>query len=316
MTIGLISVDRTQYPNIALGKIARYHMLRGDNVEWAAPLFGLYDRVYMSKVFNFTPDYQYPFDCDVIKGGTGYDIHSHLPDEIDRLQPDYSIFPQVGQKEAYGFITRGCSNKCAWCVVREKEGDIKPYMDIDEITQNGQRPNVVLMDNNILAHPYGIEQLEKIADKGYRIDLNQGNSARLVTPNIAQIFAAIRWYRGKIRFAADTQSQIEEVEQAMSLIDGYSNTPKHYIVYTMIYGDMETCYKRLAHFRHNSRVAIHAQPYRDPHKENVIPQWQRDMARWANRHELFNATDFWDFVPRKGFKCSVYKKNQTTNTNE
>lgn len=98
----------------------------------------------------------------------------------------------------------------------------------------------------------------------------------------------------------------EEGEQAMSLIDGYSNTPKHYIVYTMIYGDMETCYKRLAHFRHNSRVAIHAQPYRSLHKENVIPQWQRDMARWANRYELFKATDFWDFSPRQGFVCRQY----------
>ena len=307
MTIGLINVDRTQFPNIALGKIARYHILRGDNVEWANPLFGLYDLVYMSKVFNFTPDYPYSFDCDVIKGGTGYDIHSHLPDEIDRLQPDYSIFPQVGQKEAYGFITRGCPNKCPWCVVPEKEGNVKPYMDIDEITLLGRRPNVTLMDNNILAHSYGIEQLEKIADKGYCIDLNQGNSARLVTPNIARIFAAIHWHRRTIRFAADTWEQIEEVENAMSLIDGYSQRPKRYIIYTMIHGDIENCYKRLSHFRSNPRVAICAQPFRNPHKGNVIPQWQRDMARWANRHELFKTTDFWKFVPRKGFKCSVYK---------
>ena len=310
MKIGLVNVDHTRYPNIALGKIARYHKQRGDNVEWAAPLFGRYDRVYMSKVFNFTPDYEYPFDCEIIRGGTGYDICSQLPDEIDRLQPDYSIFPQVGQKEAYGFITRGCPNKCPWCVVREKEADIKPYMDIDEITQDGQRPNVTLMDNNILAHSYGIEQLEKIADKGYRIDLNQGNSARLVTPDIAKIFAAIRWYRGSIRFAADTWRQIREVKEAMSLIDGYSQRPKHYIIYTMIYGDMETCYKRLVCFRDNPRVAILAQPYRDPHKENTIPQWQRDMARWANRHELFKATDFWDFSPRKGFVCGQYLSKQ------
>lgn len=315
MKIGLIDVDGQHrrrsakpYPNLALAKIAAYHKNLGDKVEWYNPLWGGYDRVYAAKIFNFSPDYDIPINAkEVVKGGTGYDIHSRLPEEIDRLQPDYSIYPHVGKKESYGFITRGCPNKCPWCVVPEKEGNIKPYMDIDEITLHGRRPNVTLMDNNILACPYGIEQLEKVADKGYCIDLNQGNSARLVTPRIAQIFASIRWYRGNIRFAADTLRQIEEIENAMQLIDGYSKHPRHYVVYTMIHGDMESCYKRLVHFRSNPRVAICAQPFRNPHKENAIPQWQRDMARWANRHEFFKAIDFWDFVPRKGFKCSVYK---------
>lgn len=58
--IGLISVDGHHFPNLALGKIAAYHKSLGDNVEWAMPMFGQYDRVYMSKVFSFTPDSQAP----------------------------------------------------------------------------------------------------------------------------------------------------------------------------------------------------------------------------------------------------------------
>ena len=72
-----------------------------------------YDIIYMSKVFNFSPDDTYIYDADqIIKGGTGYDDYetgkiSQLPEEIDRLQPDYSIYPTLPKGTAYGFLTRG-----------------------------------------------------------------------------------------------------------------------------------------------------------------------------------------------------------------
>lgn len=204
MKIGLVDVDGGKFPNLALGKLSAYHKAQGDSVEWANALFGTYDRVYMSKIFTFSPDCTDIYNCEVVKGGTGFDMHAVLPAEIDRLQPDYSIYPQVDNKTAYGFLTRGCPNKCRWCVVPLKEGNVHPYMDIDEITLDGQRPNIILMDNNVLACDYGIEQLTKIADKGYRIDLNQGNSARLVTEDVARLFAHIKWIGSMIRFAADT----------------------------------------------------------------------------------------------------------------
>jgi hypothetical protein len=58
MNIGLVDVDgHSNFPNFALMRISAYHKAHGDNVEWAEPLFGDYDRVYMSKVFTFTPLY-------------------------------------------------------------------------------------------------------------------------------------------------------------------------------------------------------------------------------------------------------------------
>lgn len=302
MNIGLIDVDKTRFPNIALGKIAAYHKLQGDTVEWADPMFGQYDRVYASKVFTFTPDFADLYDCEVVKGGTGYDIHSELPAEIDRLQPDYSIYPDIDNKTAYGFLTRGCPNKCRWCIVPIKEGNVHPYMDIDEITLDGQRPNVVLMDNNILACDYGIAQLERIANKGYRIDLNQGNSARLVTDDVAKLFARIRWIGSMIRFAADTPRQLAEADEAMVRIDRYREAlgkkPAQYLVYTMIDGDISECYERLSYFRSNKRMRIVAQPFRDFNNPNqTILKWQKDMAHWANRRELWASCDFKDFIP-------------------
>ncbi len=179
MNIGLIDVDchaekkrrgATIYPNIALGKIARHHKELGDKVEWALP-YTQYDKIYASKIFNFTEDFETAsFIADeIIYGGTGYNVNSQLPDYIDMLQPDYSIYPNIPKDTAYGFLTRGCPNKCPWCVVPKKEGKIRPYMDIDQIAIEG-RKKIVLMDNNILAAgQYCTEQLNKIIERKYMI---------------------------------------------------------------------------------------------------------------------------------------------------
>ena len=326
MLIGLVDVDghakkkkwgATIYPNLALAKIARYWINRGGQIEWATPMKH-YDIVYMSKVFNFSPDDTYIYNADVIvKGGTGYDPTSQLPEEIDRLQPDYSIYPNVPKDTAYGFLTRGCPNRCKWCVVPRKEGAIRPYMDVDEIAIEGRR-KLVLMDNNILAAgDYCMEQLEKIIERGYRVDFNQALDARLVTEEVAQLLARVKWLdNNRIRFGCDTHGQIAECERAMALINKYGFTGQ-YFLYTMLTDDFRECYERIVYWwrrtqetraNHQGRyVYPHAQPYRDPMNPNHhIPQWQKDMAGWVNKKAHFVAHSFEDFEPRKGFRCKQY----------
>lgn len=63
MRIGLIDVNGHNFPNLPLMKISAWHKRQGDLVEWYEPLFHSlgdpFDIVYMSKVFSFTPDYEY-----------------------------------------------------------------------------------------------------------------------------------------------------------------------------------------------------------------------------------------------------------------
>lgn len=307
--IGLIDVDgHSNYPNLALMKISAYHKQNGDNVEWYTPFAEKYDIVYVAKVFTFTNDYMYAInnaDC-VVRGGTGYDYRTVLPTQIDRMQPDYTLYTYIDRHTAYGFLTRGCPNKCKWCVVPKKEGNIRPYMDVDDIAIDN-RHNLVLMDNNILAAgDYAMEQFEKIINSRYRVDFNQGLDARLVDNEAAKILAKMRWI-SSIRFGCDTPTQIVEVEKAISLIDQYSANPKHYFLYTIITKDMNESYERISHFRRNKRIRVQAQPYRElDNPKQVLPQWQKDMARWANRKEIFKTVDFKDYVPRKGFICNKY----------
>lgn len=305
--IGLIDVDSHNSPNYALMKISAYYKSLGHEVEWAAPLFGnSYDVVYKSKIFTFTPDDEFFYPCEVIKGGTGYDIKSKLEQAIDDMTPDYSIYPEVDSKTAYGFLTRGCPNKCAWCCVPIKEGKITPYRDVEDISEGGRRTNLILMDNNVLAGDFGLAQIEKIVKKRYRVDFNQALDARLVTDDIAQLLAKVRWI-SQIRFGCDTPKQIVECEKAMQLIDKYRKKPASYLMYTMIDKDMNEAYTRLSHFRDNKRVRIVAQPFRDfNNPKQIIPQWQKDMARWAMRREIYASCDFKDYEPRHGFKCNSY----------
>lgn len=83
MKIGLVDVDGHRFPNLALMKISAWHKNYGDTVEWAGSLEH-YDVVYMAKVFTFTPDDIQSYQADeIVKGGTGYDLISKLPNEIE-----------------------------------------------------------------------------------------------------------------------------------------------------------------------------------------------------------------------------------------
>lgn len=301
MRVGVLAVD-SNYPNLALMKISRYHKMQGDCVEWYNPLCS-YDKVYMAKVFSFTPDYGYYVRADdVEKGGTGYDIDKKLSVGIDRMKPDYALY-RVADDMAYGFLTRGCPNSCRWCVVPRKEGKVSPYMDIEEVADG--RRNVVLMDNNILASAYGLEQLEKIVAMKVRVDFNQGLDARLVTDEIACLLARVKWLKD-IRFGCDTPLQIGEVERAAGLIDGYGYKGRYYLYCILM--EFEESFRRVNYWKGKGRRFMpYCQPFRDlNNSKQVIPQWQKDMAQWADRREFYMSCEFKDFSPRKGFTCSEY----------
>lgn len=104
MNIGLVDVDGHNFPNLALMKLSAWHKSQGDSVEFADPMFGRYDRVYMSKVFTFTPDCLDIYHCEVIRAGTGYkDYTTTLPDEIEHTCPDYSLYGGGGGARHTGF---------------------------------------------------------------------------------------------------------------------------------------------------------------------------------------------------------------------
>lgn len=204
MKIGLIDVDGHNFPNLALMKLSAWYKAQGDSVEWYQPLFsGHMDKVYMSKVFSFTPDYEYFVDADeVYRGGSGYaitlengkevynkNLDAPLPDEIEHMYPDYSIYNITDT--AYGFLSRGCPRGCSFCHVEAKEGR-KSYKvaDLSEFW-NGQK-NIVLCDPNILACKDWKDLLQQLIDSKAWIDINQGLDIRLMTTEKAEMIKQMK----------------------------------------------------------------------------------------------------------------------------
>ncbi len=143
MKIGLIDIEPKIF-NTAYMQISHYHKSRGDTVEWAVSGdYDLYDKLYCSSLFSFTDKSQVPDRA--ICGGTGYDLTTTLPFDCDY---DYSIYPDCDR--SFLWFSRGCIRNCSFCVVRKKEGDIKP-VDIKNLNPKGT--HIVVMDNSFFANP-------------------------------------------------------------------------------------------------------------------------------------------------------------------
>jgi hypothetical protein len=289
-TIALHDSDGTSFPNLALMKLAAWHKANGDTVERFIPLMHSIQRddlvVYSSKVFSWTP-----VDTDLpsksLKGGTGYGIPGDLPDAVEHICPDYGFY---GVNYSLGFLTRGCIRSCPWCIVPSKEGAIRAHADVDEFCRHR---DVVLMDNNVLAHPHGIAQIEKLARLGLRVDFNQGLDARLIDKAIARRLAALRWLE-PLRLACDHKSQMPVIERAVSLLREAGVTPKRYSCYVLV-RDVLDAHERVEFLRRLD-LSPFAQPYRDA-KGTPITQEQRHFARWVNVKKLFRVVP-WEHETR------------------
>lgn len=178
--VALIDVDGHNFPNLPLMKLSAWHKKNGDSVEWYEPLtawFNPPDRVYMSKVFTFTPDYPHPVNAsEIIRGGTGYTYPSggeSLPDKIEHIYPDYDLYPDLCNDTAYGFLTRGCPRGCDFCIVGKKEGKrSRKVADLSEFWA-GQK-NIVLLDPNMFACKDWKNLSQQLVSSGAWIDFHRG----------------------------------------------------------------------------------------------------------------------------------------------
>lgn len=301
--IGLIDVDGHNFPNFALMRIAGWHRTQGHHVEWANPLAGGYDRVYQSKIFTFTPDAPpYDYGCQIIKGGTGYDIRSRLAPEIEASTAmDYSLYPQY--EYSVQFFSRGCIRNCPFCLVHDKEGAIQPVQPV-ELNPRGK--HIEILDNNFFANPQWRSAVQWIKNTGQPVNL-RGVDIRIMNDEQMHTLNTMRLVRsGHICIAWD-MPQTDLTDQLRMLLRhikpwklrcyilvGYNSTPEQ---------DLYRLYRL-----RELNILPHVQPYRDYDNQRQPTQYEKDLAHWVNRPVYFKSCRFEDFSPRRSFKCSQYLK--------
>ncbi len=193
----LIDVD-SQLPNLALMKLSTHFKSQGRRVVLArrdAPVRRV-EAAFASCVFAFPQSarkierLKLQYGSALQLGGSGVDIKLRLAPEIESLPADYSLYPELGDR-AIGFLTRGCTLHCPFCIVPIKEGKPRIVSDLDSLLAGG-RKKLILLDDNILSHPRAVPLMEEMLQRDLQVNFNQTLDVRMLTEETASLLRRIR----------------------------------------------------------------------------------------------------------------------------
>lgn len=292
MKVGLIDVDGHNFPNLALMKLSAWHKAQGDTVEWWWG-FGQYDRVYMSKVFDntYSQDVEEPLNArEIIKGGTGYGLDNSLPDDVEHIYPDYSLYPEFTKNTAYGFLTRGCPRGCHFCVVAKKEGHAsRKVADLSEWWR-GQK-NIKLLDPNLLACPDHMDLLGQLFESRACVDFTQGLDIRLTNEKNSDLIRRIK--TKNIHFAWDNPGQdLSRHFKRFKELSGIDYRKLGVYVLTNFGSTIEEDLYRIYTLRD-----LGYSPYVMIYDKPNAPRKIKRLQRWCNNRFIFKkCTRFEDYV--------------------
>jgi len=274
MKIGLLNLE-PKYKNLAIEKLRLYHSKLGDEVE---DYFALnsYDKVYASSIFTFTKKHTVPQGA--ICGGSGFDLTTTLPSDIEETKPHLN----------FGFVTRGCIRHCPFCIVPQKEGDIHLEGTLSDLW-DGKAKLITLFDNNILALPDVFEcVVNEAMSLHLTLDFNQGLDFRLLSPQIVHWLKLVS--HKEYHFAFDHPSYLKGVDRAIDLLQAEGINRCNWYVLVGFNTTFQEDLDRLNHLKERNQNAYVQRYKRD---KRYIP-----LARWTNQHHIFHGMTWEQFVER------------------
>lgn len=293
MKVGLVKVDG-KLPNLALMQICAYHEQLGHDVEWfKGSLFAYeYDKVYASKIFQFSRMPQLP--PDAIIGGTGIDFANTLPAEIAECEPSYTLEPDCNYH--IGFSMKGCRFRCKFCCVPQKEGRPRVNSSIDGLLKNPIGGNrLMLLDNDFFALPEWKTNLERIIELDLRVCFVQGLNIRIITDEQARLLAQCRFQSANfnhhiVTFAWDRWRDEQLIYNGIDRCYRAGIAPEQMQFFVLIGFDTSP-EEDMARVKYLSSLGC--LPYVMPY--NRSDPYQQKFARWVNHRAIFKTVSWEDY---------------------
>ncbi len=251
----LVHIDG-RLPNLALMKLSRHFKNQGQKVILTRK--NEYPKnpeaVFASCIFNFDTSAKHVEnlrknfgDCLTV-GGSGVDIQLRMEKDIEELEPDFDLYPELGDR-AIGFLTRGCPNKCSFCIVPQKEGASRQVCDLESLLQG--RKKLILLDDNILAHPEADTFLEQMVQQKIRVNFNQTLDIRLINKERAGLLKQIRcenvkFTRSNYHFSLNNDKNLDLIAEKYRMLEF---TPRDNVEFICMYGFNTTLAKDVRRFK-------------------------------------------------------------------
>lgn len=290
MNIAVQQLDG-KIPNLAIMKIVNYHKKNGDSVKWyEGDMFNSnYDKVYFSKIFNFTKNPTMYENCVI--GGTGIDFTNKLPEEIEEMQPSYKFYENCTYH--LGFSMKGCRFVCKFCCVPKKEGRPKKYNTIDEILLNPNGKNkLMLLDNDFFGTEHWKDNLNRIIELKLKVCFVQGLNIRIITKDQAELLSKCNYTNSKfnskyLTFAWDKYRDKDTIIKGIEICNK-AGIPNNHMQFFILVGYDTTPDQDME--RIMTLKNLGCKPFVMPY--NKFDEYQKKLARWVNHRAIFNTVKF------------------------
>jgi len=335
----IVGKNKHRFPNLACMKLSAYHKNLGNKVtlETSYKHLEKYDKVFISKVFTDTPISSEVLALPNIEyGGTGffYDQAKYLPDEIEHIKPDYTLYDlwikdkiEQGIKPSefrfyknysIGFTTRGCFRGCYFCVNKNyKKSSL--HSPVNEFIDTA-RPYILLLDDNVFACKDWRLVFESLQTTGKPFQYKQGLDERLLTKEKCEILFLNSKYNEDIIFAFDNIDDKEIIIKKLNLIKNVLGNKSVSLKFFLFCGSQNPNKHYAKFFEQDiidlfERIKIISQygclPYIMRHKDYELSPYRNlytAITSWCNQPSIFKKISFRDFCIQHSIKFDVYKQ--------